>query len=180
MVGGRLIAVCVGLMLVPAAAAQQPTAPAPVAPAPFRAPAGWRALPELAPKLEVPGMRGESAVYGDPALGVYAVALALHATSAPGGPPGDQPAVALEALRARLEASGVELASWQPSSTPQESASSMRYKMGKMTGVGVARARIGPLGTLSVAAFLCFHTPREPALAERQCDDVITSYSPWR
>ena len=128
------------------------------------APAGWLALPALASAAKTGATAGGvtvdgSEAWGEPAMGCYAVWVALH------GSGGDAPALA-EQVRAGLAAASIEV----KDVTAPGADGLMTLGFAKAPYAGKLRAR---LGSGKIAALACFGNGREPKACERACDGVL-------
>jgi len=154
------LAVVVALAACTAADAQPPAASA----SGVTAPAGWLQLPALAGAAKAGATAAGvtvdgSEAWGEPAMGCYAVWVALH------GSGGDAPALA-EQVRAGFAAAGIETTDV----TAPGADGLMALGFAKAPYAGKLRAR---LGSGRIAALACFGNGREPKACERACEGVL-------
>jgi len=128
------------------------------------APAGWQTLAVLANAARsgatAKGVTVDGAeAWGEPAMGCYAVWMALH------GSGGDAPALA-EQVRAGLAAASIEVKDVQA----PDADGLMALGFAKPPYGGRMRAR---LGSGKIVALACFHNGREPKACEHACDGVL-------
>lgn len=152
------------LILVAALAACHAADAQPPAASGITAPAGWQALAALAGAARTgAAARGVTVdgaeAWGEPAMGCYAVWVALHGTG------GDAPALA-EQVRAGLAAAKIDV----KDATAPSADGVMVLAFAKPPYAGRMRARVGGG---KIVALACFGNGREPKACERACDGVL-------
>jgi len=128
------------------------------------APAGWQALPALAGAARQGAAAGGVTVdgaeaWGEPAMGCYAVWVAMH------GSGGDAPALA-DQIRGGLAAARIDV----KDVTAPGADGLMALGFAKPPYAGRLRAR---LGGGRIVALACFGNGREPKACERACEGVL-------
>jgi hypothetical protein len=116
-------------------------------------PSGWRALPELAATVgSAAGARDRTQAWGEPAMGCYAVSLALAGRAS-----------AADDVAAVLRAAGFAVTD----ATTTGDVATLAFARGDYHGR--ARANVGDGATLVA----CFWNDREPDACARACDAII-------